>query len=65
VTTRKFPASGFLLLGILSILASVVFIVRAAGVEATTERIWSALAFAAMGILWLVVYWSAQRSASR
>lgn len=57
-----FPPPGFLILGILSLAASVVFIARAAGVEATAERIWSAVAFGAMGIFWLAAYWYSRRS---
>ena len=62
MSTPQFPALGFLVLGILSIAASVIFVVRAAGCEATAERIWSAVAFGVMGIFWLVAYWSALRS---
>ena len=65
MSTPAFPAVGFLVLGILSIAASVVFVVRAAGCEATAERIWSAVAFGAMGIFWLVAYWSAHRSTTQ
>lgn len=62
MSTPQFPAVGFLVLGILSIAASVIFVVRAAGCEATAERIWSATAFGAMGIFWLLAYWSAHRA---
>ncbi len=60
----EFPTAGFLVLGVLSLAASVVFIVRAAGVEATAERIWSAVVFAAMGMFWLTAYWSTHRHPS-
>jgi hypothetical protein len=61
----EFPSVGFLVLGVLSLAASILFIVRAAGVEATGERIWSAFAFGAIGIFWLAAYWSSRHSVSR
>lgn len=64
MTDHKFPSSGFLVLGVLSITASVLFLVRAAGVEATTERIWSAVAFGVMGVFMLSVYWAARRTSN-
>ncbi len=62
MTTRKFPRTGFLVLGVLSIAACLIFVVRAVGVEATAERAWSAVAFGAMGILWLLAYWSSRHN---
>jgi hypothetical protein len=62
MTRHEFPSVGFLILGVLSLAASVLFIVRAAGVEATTERIWSAVVFGAMGVFWLAAYWFARHS---
>lgn len=62
MTRHEFPSAGFLILGVLSLGASVLFIVRAASVEATAERIWSAVVFGAMGILWLGAYWSSRHS---
>jgi hypothetical protein len=62
MTRYEFPSAGFLILGVLSLAASVVFIVRAAGVEATAERIWSAVVFGAMGVFWLAVYRSSRHS---
>lgn len=59
---RGFPPAGFLLLGVSSIAAAAVFLIRAAGVEATAERLWSAVIFAAMGVFWLVAYWMAHRT---
>jgi hypothetical protein len=64
MTTHKFPPAGFLTLGILSIAASVVFLVRAAGVEATTERILSAVVFGVMGVIFLAAYWASQHTSS-
>lgn len=61
MTTREFPPTGFLVLGVLSIAACLIFVVRAVGVEATAERIWSAVAFGAMGVLWLAAYWWSRR----
>ena len=60
----SFPPTGFLILGILSIAASIVFVVRAVAVEATPERIWSAVIFGTFGFFWLVAYWSARRDPS-
>lgn len=57
MTGRKFPPVGFLVLGVLNIMASLVFIVRVVVVEATTERIFSAVAFGVMGVLLLAAYW--------
>ena len=57
----SFPPTGFLILGILSIAASIVFVVRAVSVEATAERIWSAVIFGAFGFFWIAAYWSARR----
>jgi hypothetical protein len=62
MTRYEFPSVGFLILGVLSVAASLLFIVRAAGVEATAERIWSAVVFGAMGVFWLAVYWSSRHS---
>jgi len=64
MTDHKFPSSGFLVLGVLSIAASVLFLVRAAGVEATTSRIWSAVAFGVMGVFMLSLYWAARRTSN-
>lgn len=60
----SFPPTGFLILGILSVAASIVFVVRAVAVEATAERIWSAVIFGAFGFFWLAAYWSARRDPS-
>lgn len=60
MTTHKFPPVGFLMLGVLSIAASVVFLVRAAGVEVTTERVLSAAVFGVMGVVFLIAYWASQ-----
>ena len=57
----SFPPTGFLILGVLSIAASIVFVVRAVAVEATAERIWSAVIFGTFGFFWLAAYWSARR----
>jgi hypothetical protein len=65
MTTREFPTVGFLILGVLSLAASVLFVMRAAVVEATAERIWSAVVFGAMGVFWLAAYWSSRHSPTR
>jgi uncharacterized membrane protein HdeD (DUF308 family) len=64
MTDRDFPPGGFLVLGVLSIMASLLFLVRAAGVEATAERIWSAVAFGVMGVVLLAAYWASRRTSS-
>lgn len=46
----EFRSVGFLVLGMLSIAASVVFVARAPSCEATAERLWSARAVGAMDI---------------
>lgn len=60
----SFPPIGFLILGILSVAASIVFLVRSVAVEATAERMWSAVIFGAFGFFWLAAYWSARRQTS-
>ena len=55
----SFPQIGFLLLGIASLVAAVVFVVRAAAVEATAVRLWSAFLYALFGGLWILAYWYA------
>jgi hypothetical protein len=50
-----------LLLGVLSLAASALFVARAVSVEATTERVWSAILFGGFGVFWLAAYWSARR----
>mgnify|MGYP001822579831 FL=1 len=57
----SFPPIGFLILGTLSVAASIVFLVRSVAVEATAERIWSAVIFGAFGFFWLAAYWSVRR----
>jgi hypothetical protein len=57
-----FPPTGFLALGALSLIAAILFIVRAIGVEATAERIWSAVVFAGFSVFWLVAYASTRRN---
>lgn len=58
MANRGFPRSGFLLLGVLSLAAAVIFVIRAVMVEATGERITSAIAFGVIGVLWLAAYHS-------
>jgi uncharacterized membrane protein HdeD (DUF308 family) len=64
MTAHRFPPTGFLVLGVLSIAASVVFLVRAAGIEATTERILSAVVFGVMGVIFLAAYSASQHTSS-
>ena len=58
---KAFPPLGFLILGVLSIAASTLFVVRAAVVDGTVERILSAVVFGGFGVLWLTAYWSTRR----
>lgn len=55
---QSFPPVGFLILGVLSLAASAVFVVRAVAIEGTAERFWSAVLFGAFGVFWLAAYWS-------
>lgn len=57
----SFPPVGFFILGVLSLAAATLFLVRAATVAGTAERIWSAIVFAGFGVFWLVAYWSERR----
>ena len=57
----SFPPVGFLILGLLSLAAATLFLIRAATVEGTAERVWSAVVFAGFGIFWLAAYWSDHR----
>jgi hypothetical protein len=56
-----FPPIGFLILGVLSLTAAAVLAVRAITVEATGERIWSAVLFGGMGMFWLAAYRASHR----
>ena len=58
-----FHQFGFLILVLLSIGASIIFLIRSSVVETTPARLWSAAIFGVLGIFWLAVYSSARRSA--
>jgi hypothetical protein len=62
--TPRFPPTGFLVLGVLSIAASALFLLRAAGIEATTERVLSAGVFGVMGVLFLASYWASRHNST-
>jgi uncharacterized membrane protein HdeD (DUF308 family) len=64
MTDHRFPPTGFLVLGVLSIAASVLFLLRAAGIEATTERVLSAAVFGVMGVLFLAAYWASRHTST-
>lgn len=51
---RPFPWQLHLLLGVLSVLAAGIVLVRGATVDWTAERIVTAAVFAGFGVLWLV-----------
>ena len=53
---HRFPSTGLLPMGVLSLATALVFVFRVAIVEATGERIASAIAFGVMGMLWLAAY---------
>jgi hypothetical protein len=53
---RPFPRSGFLLLGVLSLVAAGLFGLRAVIVEATLERVISGAVFLILGLFWLLAF---------
>ncbi len=57
----SFPPVAFLVLGVLSLIAAGIFVFRAATIEASAERIWSAIAFGGMGLFMIAAYASARR----
>ncbi|MEN8235634.1 MAG: hypothetical protein ABFR89_12020 [Actinomycetota bacterium] len=59
--SSSFPPLGFLTLGVLSLVAALVFVVRSIAVDATAERAWSAVIFFAFGLFWLAAYVSARQ----
>jgi hypothetical protein len=65
VVVQRFPPTGFLVLGGLSVGASILFLIRAIAVEATSERIWSAVAFGVMGVFLLAAYWADRHPSTR
>jgi hypothetical protein len=65
VAVHKFPPAGFLVLGVLSVAASILLLIRAVSVEATSERIWSAVAFGVMGVFLLAAYWADRHPSTR
>jgi len=65
VAAPRFPPAGFLVLGVLGVAASILFLIRAVSVEATSERIWSAVAFGAMGVFLLAAYWADRHPSAR
>ncbi len=58
MAVHKFPPAGFLVLGVLSVAASILFLIRAVSVEPTSERIWSSAAFGVVGVFLLAAYWA-------
>ncbi len=59
---RRFPRSGFLVLGVLSLVAAGIFGLRAVIVEATLERMVSMVVYVVLGLFWLVVFRLADHS---
>jgi hypothetical protein len=53
-----------MVLGVLSLIAAVVFAFRAATIEATAERIWSAILFGGMGIVMVGAYMSTRHDST-
>lgn len=60
----SFPPVAFMVLGVLTLLAAVLFAIRAATIEATAERIWSAILFGGLGIFLIAAYASTRRSSA-
>jgi uncharacterized membrane protein len=60
----SFPPAAFLVLGVLSLIAAGLFVFRAATVEATAERFWSAILFGGFGLFWIGAYASTRRDES-
>ena len=60
----SFPPVAFMVLGVLSLIAAAIFAFRAATIEATAERIWSAILFGGMGIFMVVAYVSTRRDSA-
>jgi hypothetical protein len=49
----------------LNVAASILFLMRAVSVEATSERIWSVVAFGIMGVFLLSAYWADRHPSTR
>ncbi len=60
----SFPPVAFMVLGVLSLIAAAIFAFRAATIEATAERIWSAVLFGGMGIVMVFAYVSTRRDST-
>ncbi len=60
----SFPPIAFLVLGVLSLVAAAIFAFRAATIEASAERIWSAIVFGGFGVFWIAAYASTGRDSS-
>jgi uncharacterized membrane protein HdeD (DUF308 family) len=60
----SFPPVAFLVLGVLSLIAAAIFAFRSATIEATAERVWSAIVFGGFGVFWLAAYASARRDST-
>jgi len=53
---RRFPRSGFLVLGVLSLVAAALFGLRAVIVEVTLERVISSVVYVVLGLFWLIAF---------
>jgi len=60
----SFPPVAFMVLGVLSLIAAAIFAFRAATIEATAERVWSAILFGGMGIVMVGAYVSTRRDST-
>ena len=60
----SFPPVAFMVLGVLSLIAAAIFAFRAATIEATAERIWSAILFGGMGIVMVGAYRSTRHDST-
>lgn len=57
----SFPPVAFFVLGILSLISAAIFAFRAVTIEASAERIWSAVVFGGFGVFWIAAYVAARR----
>jgi len=62
VQVKRFPRSGFLVLGVLSLVAAGLFGLRAVIVETTLERMVSMVVYAVVGVFWLIAFRLADHS---
>jgi hypothetical protein len=57
----SFPPIAFLVLGVLSLVAAGIFAFRAATIDASAERVWSAVLFGGLGVFMIGAYAASRR----